>query len=64
MKGILEENLFVGNGSDEVFDLVFCVFCCLGRDKVVICLFMYGMYEVFVVINDVEFVKVLLIEFF
>lgn len=36
IKGINEENIFLGNGSDEIIDLCFRVFCNPGADKVLI----------------------------
>ena len=32
-KGIPEENIFLGNGSDEIIDLCFRIFCNPGIDK-------------------------------
>ena len=50
--------IFIGNGSDEVIDLLFRVFCEPGKDKVVICPPTYGMYEVCAGINNIEVVKI------
>jgi histidinol-phosphate aminotransferase len=50
----------VGNGSDEVIDLLYRIFCNPGKDNVVICPPTYGMYEVSAGINDVEVRKALL----
>ena len=52
------ENIFIGNGSDEVIDLVYRIFCNPGKDNVIICPPTYGMYEVSANINDVEIRKV------
>ena len=54
IKGVPEENIFLGNGSDEAIDLVFRVFCEPGRDNVVSIRPSYGMYEVCADINDVQ----------
>ena len=34
---IPEENIFIGNGSDEVIDIIYRVFCEPGQDHVIIC---------------------------
>jgi histidinol-phosphate aminotransferase len=57
IKKLQPENIFIGNGSDEVFDLVFRIFCNPGRDKALIFTPTYGMYEVSAAINEVELVK-------
>ncbi|MFA7370707.1 MAG: histidinol-phosphate transaminase [Sphaerochaetaceae bacterium] len=48
------ENLVVGNGSDEMIDLLFRIFCEPRKDKVLIVEPTYGAYAVFAAINDVE----------
>ena len=58
IKGIPTENIFLGNGSDEVIDLAFRIFCNPGVDNVIICPPTYGMYEVSANINDVTTRKV------
>lgn len=58
IKGVPAENIFVGNGSDEVIDLAYRIFCNPGKDNVIICPPTYGMYEVSGNINDVEITKV------
>jgi len=58
IKGVPAENIFIGNGSDEVIDLAFRIFCNPGVDNVVICPPTYGMYEVSADINDVGIKKV------
>ena len=60
IKGVKPENLFLGNGSDEVIDLVFRVFCCPMKDNVVAIEPTYGMYSVCAAMNDVAYRKVLL----
>ena len=44
----------MGNGSDEMIDLLFRIFCVPGRDKVLIVEPTYGAYSVFAAINDIE----------
>ncbi len=58
IKGIAAENIFIGNGSDEVIDLAYRIFCNPGKDNVIICPPTYGMYEVSANINDVQIRKV------
>jgi histidinol-phosphate aminotransferase len=58
IKGIPEENIFLGNGSDEIIDLCFRTFCCPGRDKALTFAPTYGMYEVSAAVNDVGMIKI------
>ncbi len=62
IKGVLPEQIFLGNGSDEAIDLVFRVFCQPGKDNVVAIAPTYGMYQVCADVNDVEYRPVLLNE--
>ena len=64
IKGVPAENIFIGNGSDEVIDLAFRIFCEPGKDNVIVCPPTYGMYEVSANINNVETKKVNLTEEF
>ncbi|HAP94260.1 histidinol-phosphate transaminase [Epilithonimonas hominis] len=54
---ISTENIFLGNGSDEVIDLAFRIFCKPKKDKVLTFSPTYGMYEVSANINDVELIN-------
>jgi histidinol-phosphate aminotransferase len=56
-KNIPEENIFLGNGSDEIIDLCFRIFCRPGIDKTLIFTPTYGMYEVSAGINDTAVIK-------
>lgn len=58
IKGIPPQNIFIGNGSDEVIDLAYRIFCEPGKDNVIICPPTYGMYSVSGNINDVEIKEV------
>ncbi|MEJ7610578.1 MAG: histidinol-phosphate transaminase [Ferruginibacter sp.] len=58
IKGVPAENIFIGNGSDEIIDLAYRVFCNPGKDNIIICPPTYGMYAVSANINDVEIRKV------
>ncbi len=58
IKNIAVENIFVGNGSDEVIDLAYRIFCEPGKDKALTFTPTYGMYDVSAGINDVELIKI------
>lgn len=58
LKSVPYENIFIGNGSDEVIDLTYRIFCNPGKDKALTFSPGYGMYEVSAQINDVELIKV------
>ena len=63
-QGIPTKNTFIGNGSDEVIDLLFRIFCTPKVDKALTFSPSYGMYDVSAAINDIELVKVELNEEF
>lgn len=63
-KGVPTENIFIGNGSDEVIDLIYRIFANPGKDSVLICPPTYGMYEVSANINDINIVSVPLLSDF
>jgi histidinol-phosphate aminotransferase len=56
-KKVDANSIFVGNGSDEIIDLLFRAFCEPATDKAYIFPPTYGMYEVCAAINNVEVVK-------
>ena len=60
IKKIDEESIFVGNGSDEVLDLIVRAFCEPNKDNIITLPPTYGMYGVIAEINAVENRKVLL----
>lgn len=64
LKGVSINNIFVGNGSDEVIDLAFRIFCSPGFDKALTFSPTYGMYDVSAAINNVELLKLPLNEVF
>lgn len=57
IKNTSADQIFIGNGSDEVIDLAFRIFCEPGQDKALTFVPTYGMYEVSANINDVELIK-------
>ena len=63
-KGVPAEKIFLGNGSDEIIDLCYRVFCKPGIDRAIVFTPGYGMYEVSAAVNDVEAIKIPLNENF
>jgi histidinol-phosphate aminotransferase len=53
-KGVKTENILLGNGSDEVLDLLMRAFCEPNTDNVITLPPTYGMYKVLAGINSVE----------
>ncbi|HEY9220858.1 MAG TPA: histidinol-phosphate transaminase [Lutibacter sp.] len=64
LKGISEKQILLGNGSDEVLDLLFRAFCEPKKDNIITLPPTYGMYGVLANINTVENREVLLSEDF
>ena len=60
IKGIPEENIILGNGSDEILDMIFRVFCEPKKDNILINTPTFGMYKVLAEVNDVAYNTVLL----
>lgn len=60
IKNVKEEQIFLGNGSDEAIDLAYRCFTRPRIDNVIAIEPTYGMYKVCADINDVEYRKVLL----
>lgn len=54
IKNISIDNILLGNGSDEVLDLIFRVFCEPNRDNIITLPPTYGMYEVLANTNAIE----------
>ncbi|MCR9173233.1 MAG: histidinol-phosphate transaminase [bacterium] len=55
---ISSDNVFIGNGSDEVIDLLLRIFCEPGKDKIGAFSPTYGMYDVSASIHNVGIVKI------
>ena len=53
VKHVPAEQMFLGNGSDEIVDLLIKAFCRPGHDNVVILPPTFGMYKVAAAVNDV-----------
>jgi len=58
MNDISTQNILLGNGSDEVLDLIFRAFCEPNRDNIIILPPTYGMYKVLAEINAVDVIQV------
>jgi len=63
-KNIGRDHILLGNGSDEVLDLIFRAFCNPNMDNIIILPPTYGMYEVLANVNAVDVIKVNLSEAF
>ncbi|NMH88291.1 histidinol-phosphate transaminase [Flavivirga algicola] len=58
IKNIDTKNILLGNGSDEVLDLIFRAFCEPNKDNIIILPPTYGMYSVLANINAIGIKKV------
>ncbi|MGS2726187.1 histidinol-phosphate transaminase [Psychroserpens sp. BH13MA-6] len=58
IKNVPVNHVFLGNGSDEVLDLIFRAFCEPQKDEVMILPPTYGMYEVLANLNAIHILKV------
>lgn len=56
-KNVSPKQIFIGNGSDEIIDLLFRAFCEPKQDKAYVFNPTYGMYKVSAQINQVELVN-------
>ena len=59
-KGVSENQVLLGNGSDEVLDLIYRAFCEPNQDNIIMLPPTYGMYKVLAGINAVKNKEVLL----
>ena len=57
-RGVAANQLLLGNGSDEVLDLIFRAFCIPNQDKIIVMPPTYGMYRVLANINCVPLTEV------
>ena len=64
IKGVPPQNIFIGNGSDEVIDLAYRIFCEPGKSNIITCPPTYGMYKVCANINDIFIKEIYLTEKF
>lgn len=63
-KGVNVNQLIVGNGSDEILDLIVRATCEPGKDEIVTITPTYGMYKVIANINNVKLIEVPLTDSF
>ena len=64
IKGIDKKSILLGNGSDEVLDLIFRVFCEPNKDNIITLPPTYGMYDVLANINAIKNKRIFLTEGF
>lgn len=64
LRRVRQDNLFIGNGSDEAIDLLIRLFCRAGRDHILVLPPTYGMYEVAARISNVAVREIPLLEGF
>ena len=64
IKGVSKDQILLGNGSDEVLDLIFRVFCEPKEDQVIVLPPTYGMYEVLAKMNDIKLITIPLLDNF
>jgi histidinol-phosphate aminotransferase len=57
VKQVADNQIFIGNGSDECIDILFRTFCEPGKDNIIICPPTYPMYEVSANINNIAVQK-------
>ncbi|UAB75175.1 histidinol-phosphate transaminase [Mesoflavibacter sp. SCSIO 43206] len=58
IKNIPTENILLGNGSDEMLDLIFRAFCEPNKDNIITLPPTYGMYDVLASTNAVDILRV------
>jgi histidinol-phosphate aminotransferase len=58
LKTVSIENIFIGNGSDEVIDLIFRIFCIPEVDKALTFSPTYGIYEVAAAVNAIHLIQI------
>ncbi len=58
LKGISTDHILLGNGSDEVLDLIFRAFCEPNQDNIITLPPTYGMYGVLAGLNAIENIEI------
>jgi histidinol-phosphate aminotransferase len=64
LKNLSEDQIFLGNGSDEAIDLLIRAFCQPGEDEILLMPPTYGMYGVCADLNDIKKTNIPLTEAF
>lgn len=57
-KGVSVEQIYLGNGSDEILNQLMIAFCAPGKDRAIILPPTFGMYQVCADINNIETIPV------
>ena len=63
-KGVQENQIFLGNGSDEILNQLMVAFCRPGKDKAIVLPPTFGMYQVCADINNIETINIPLTNIF
>lgn len=58
MRGVEADQILVGNGSDEILDMIYRTFCRPGQDTVLTISPSYGVYKVLAALNDLALKEV------
>lgn len=58
LKSVSPDQIFLGNGSDEILDLLFRAFCEPGKDAILTMPPSFGMFKVLAELNQVEHIEV------
>ncbi|MCL4144259.1 UNVERIFIED_CONTAM: hypothetical protein GTU68_045063 [Idotea baltica] len=58
LKNLKSNQVFIGNGSDEIIDLAIRIFCDPKEDKILLFSPSYGMYSVSANINNVDYISI------
>ena len=58
LKDVNEDQILLGNGSDEILDLIFRAFCEPNTDQIITLPPTYGMYDVLANLNAVDIIKI------
>ena len=58
VKGIDQDRIYLGNGSDEIIDLLMRCFCRPGKDQIMVFPPTFGMYAVRARVNNLEVINV------
>lgn len=64
LSGLTATQICIGNGSDELIDLLIRIFCVPAQDEIIVCPPTFRMYDVAAGLNDVAVKRILLTEDF
>lgn len=60
LNGVAPDDICIGNGSDQLIDLIIRIFCRPEKDAVMVCPPTFKMYEVAAAVNDAKIKRVML----